>query len=107
MERMSREEAGVHVLPSEDNALLRQRIDESGLSIRRFAVEVMLREPRTIWRWLAGSPIPGVVQDWLREPQVAPWPSSDPIADLREAMQETGVCDVCGSDQDAKREQAT
>ncbi len=79
--------------------LLRQRIDESGLTARRFAVEVMIRDERTIRRWLAGNVIPHVVQDWLREPQAAPWPSSDPIGALREAMQDEGVCSVCGSDQ--------
>ncbi len=100
MERTPTEYTGPPRIASEVIDLLRQRITESGLSARRFAVEVMHRDRRTIMRWLAGSTIPGAVQDWLREPRVAPWPSSDPIADLREAMQETGVCDVCGSDQD-------
>ena len=58
-------------------ALLRRRIEESGLSGRRFALEVVLREPRTVRRWVAGaSPIPNVVVEWLQDPQVAPWPPS-------------------------------
>ena len=50
--------------------LLRQRIDESGLSARRYAMEVLLRDERTVRRWLAGdSPVPDVVLRFLeREP---------------------------------------
>jgi len=55
--------------------LLRSRIEASGLSSKRFAVEVLLREDRTIRRWLDGkSPIPKVVLQWLKQPEVAPWP---------------------------------
>lgn len=61
---------------AEQIALLERRIEESGLSARRFAVEVLLREERTVRRWLAGdNPIPGVVLDFLEEPHAAPWPS--------------------------------
>lgn len=60
---------------AEQIALLRSRIEASGLSIRRFAREVLLREPRTVQRWLAGdSPIPRMVLDWLESPEAAPWP---------------------------------
>lgn len=46
--------------------LLEQRIVESGLTVRQFALEVVLREPRTVGRWLDGtSPIPDVVVRWL------------------------------------------
>jgi hypothetical protein len=56
-------------------ALLNRRIDESGLSARRFAREVLRRDERTIRRWIAGdSPIPGEVRDFLLEPTPAPWP---------------------------------
>lgn len=53
--------------PSDDPvALLRAAIDRSGLSARRFATEVMIRDERTIRRWLAGdSPIPKEVAKWL------------------------------------------
>jgi hypothetical protein len=47
--------------------LLRAAIDSSGLSARRFAVRVLLRDERTVRRWLAGdSPVPRAVADWLR-----------------------------------------
>jgi ABC-type phosphate transport system auxiliary subunit len=46
--------------------LLRAAIEASGLSARRFAVEVLKRDERTVRRWLAGdSPIPKAVMDYL------------------------------------------
>jgi hypothetical protein len=55
--------------------LLSRRIEESGLSARRFAVDVLLRDERTIRRWLAGdSPIPKVVIGFLADPVASPWP---------------------------------
>lgn len=51
-----------------DIELLKQAIDASGLSDRRFAVEVLIRDERTVRRWLAAeSPIPKVVRDFLEE----------------------------------------
>ena len=51
---------------TEQIQLLRDRIEDSGLSVRRFALEILLREDRTVRRWLAGdSPIPRVVLEWL------------------------------------------
>lgn len=51
-------------LPAE---LLAKRIEASGLSARRFAREVLLRDERTVRRWLAGdSPIPEPVMAFLR-----------------------------------------
>lgn len=51
-----------------DSDLLRKRIEASGLSARRFAREVLLRDERTVRRWLAGdSPIPEPVMAFLRE----------------------------------------
>jgi hypothetical protein len=48
--------------------LLRSAIEASGLSARRFATDVLLRDERTVRRWLAGdSPIPEVVISWLKE----------------------------------------
>lgn len=58
-----------------DVRLLKRCIEESGLSARRFAVEVLLRDERTIRRWLAGdSPIPRVVTQFLEDPIGPPWP---------------------------------
>lgn len=53
--------------------LLRAAIDASGLSARRFAVEVLIRDERTIRRWLAGdSPIPATVIKWLETTRSPP-----------------------------------
>ena len=80
--------------------LLAERIKESGLRTAPFARDVLIREPRTVRRWLsADSPIPNRVKEWLQGPTVAPWPASTAITTLRDRMQDTGVCDVCGSDQ--------
>lgn len=47
--------------------LLRSCIKASGLSARRFAREVLIRDERTIRRWLAGdTAIPGPVRDFLK-----------------------------------------
>ena len=43
-------------------ALLRAAIAASGLSARRYAIDVLTRDERTVRRWLAGkSPIPRAV----------------------------------------------
>jgi hypothetical protein len=48
-------------------AQLRTLIERSGLSASAFARDVLIREPRTIRRWLAGdSPIPTVVVAWVK-----------------------------------------
>ena len=48
-------------------AQLRALIERSGLSASAFAREVLVREPRTLRRWLAGdSPIPMVVVQWIK-----------------------------------------
>jgi hypothetical protein len=53
---------------SDDIELLKRAIAESGLSARRFAVEVLTRDERTIRRWLDGDrPIPRVVRRKLLE----------------------------------------
>jgi hypothetical protein len=48
-----------------DAARLRVVIEASGLSARRFAVDVMSRDERTVRRWLAGEPMPPTVRAWL------------------------------------------
>ena len=51
-----------------DAELLRAAITASGLSARKFAVQVLIRDERTVRRWIAGdSPIPKAVMDKLRE----------------------------------------
>ena len=60
---------------TEQIALLGDRIEASGLSARRFAVEVLRRDERTIRRWLAGdSPMPRIVLAFLEKPSEARWP---------------------------------
>ena len=47
---------------------LQLAIKASGLSARRFATDILMRDERTIRRWLAGqSPIPAAVQRWLEQ----------------------------------------
>lgn len=47
-------------------ALLRDAIARSGLSNRKFATEILLRDERTVRRWLSGaSPIPQAVLEKL------------------------------------------
>lgn len=49
-------------------SLLQRAIAASGLSASRYAREVLVREDRTIRRWLAGkSPIPEQVIRWLEQ----------------------------------------
>lgn len=49
-----------------ERQLLAERIKASGLSARRFAVEILIRDERTVRRWLAGdSPIPKPVREFL------------------------------------------
>ncbi len=53
---------------TEQIALLRAAIERSGLSVSAFARDRLIREGRTVRRWLAGdSPIPQMVLDWLEE----------------------------------------
>jgi hypothetical protein len=48
-------------------ALLRSVIERSGKSARQYAAEVLLRDERTVRRWLAGeSPIPEPVIAFLK-----------------------------------------
>ena len=55
--------------------LLEQRIKDAGLSTSAFATNVLLRDGRTVRRWLSGeSPIPHAVMDFLTDPWVIPWP---------------------------------
>ena len=48
-------------------ALLRAAIAASGLSARRYAIDVLTRDERTVRRWLSGqSPIPQAVLRYLQ-----------------------------------------
>ena len=59
-----------------DIALLRIRIEESGLSDRKFAVQCLKRAERTIRRYLAGDvEMPAIIREMIRDPLVAPWPT--------------------------------
>ncbi len=83
---------------TEEVELLRRRLLESGLSSSRFAIERLIRQPRTVRRWLSGeSPIPAVVLEWLQDPPAAAGPPPASVGELRDRMQHTGVCDVCGA----------
>ena len=56
---------------------LRALIERSGLSASAFARDVLIREPRTIRRWLAGdSPIPAVVCEWIEAQSIRRPPRS-------------------------------
>lgn len=47
-------------------ATLRKVLESSGLSTEQYAERILLREGRTVRRWLADeSPIPRVVCRWL------------------------------------------
>jgi len=49
-----------------DPELIRAAIDASGLSARKYAEMVLVRDERTVRRWLAGdSPIPKIVREML------------------------------------------
>ncbi len=52
--------------PRTDADTLRAAIKASGLSARRFAVELMGRNERSVRRWLSGEPMPAVVLGWLK-----------------------------------------
>mgnify|MGYP003661002433 CR=1 FL=1 len=59
-----------------DIALLRVRIEESGLSDRQFAIKCLRRDERTIRRYLAGEvEMPAIIRELVRDPLVAPWPT--------------------------------
>lgn len=50
-----------------DRELLEKAIEASGFSARRFAKDVLIRDERTVRRWLAGdSPIPKPVVEFLK-----------------------------------------
>lgn len=49
-----------------DLELLRDAIRLSGLSVSRFAREIMVRSPSCVYAWLAGGSIPRVARDKLQ-----------------------------------------
>ena len=52
----------------DDKELISKAIEVSGLSVRRFAREILVREPRTVWRWLAGeNALPTAVREKAEE----------------------------------------
>ncbi len=47
-----------------DRELLSAAIKASGKSVRAFARDVLTRDPRSCWRWLAGTnPLPRAVRE--------------------------------------------
>ncbi len=51
-----------------DSELVRDAIEASGLSARRFAERIMARDERTIRRWVAGdTEIPPIARRWLED----------------------------------------
>ena len=50
---------------TESVALLRAAIQHSGLSVNRYARDVLIRDPRTVRRWLAGGVMPQAVLNKL------------------------------------------
>lgn len=65
-EKLRRVNEARAVVQSADVALLRHAIETSGLSARRFATERLIRDERTVRRWLSGkTPIPMTVVVWL------------------------------------------
>lgn len=55
-------------LPMGDVELLKAAIEASGMSAREFAVKVLVRDERTVRRWVnRDGEIPKVVADFLRE----------------------------------------
>lgn len=52
----------------EDKELVRAAIKHSRKSVTRFATEDLVREPRTVRRWLAGdAPVPQLVRRFLED----------------------------------------
>ncbi len=53
-------------MPTSDSDLLARAIQASGLSTRQFAKQVLIRDPGTVRRWLAGTlEIPTIVREHL------------------------------------------
>ena len=51
-----------------DPELLSLAIERSGLSVRQFASEKLTRDPRTVFRWLAGdNPLPKAVREYCTQ----------------------------------------
>lgn len=46
--------------------LLRNAIARSGLSDRKYATTVLIRDERSVRRWLAGDPMPKAVVEFLQ-----------------------------------------
>lgn len=52
-------------MPSDPRLRLAAVLAASGLTVTRFAADVLGRDRRTLSRWLAGETIPESVADWL------------------------------------------
>ncbi len=68
-----------------DLELLSQAITASGLTLGRFAREVLIREELTVRRWLSGeTDLPGVVRKWLHHGETKGWVP----AEMRKILQD-------------------
>jgi hypothetical protein len=68
-----------------DLELLSQAITASGLTLGRFAREVMIREELTVRRWLSGeTDLPAVVRKWLHHGETKGWAP----AEMRRVLQD-------------------
>jgi hypothetical protein len=66
--------------PVTDPELLSAAIKVSRLSVRQFARDVLVRDPRSVWRWLAGeTKLPAAVRQHC-ERLLASAPSDDASA---------------------------
>lgn len=58
----------VNLTRAEQGTMLREAIRRSGLSARQYAKQILVRDERTIRRWLSGeSPIPDAVVRFLEQ----------------------------------------
>lgn len=48
-----------------DTELLKAAITKSGLSAVRYATDILIRDPRSVRRWLAGGQLPQAVRTFL------------------------------------------
>lgn len=72
-------------------ALLLQRVDESGLSLTKFSELVLLRDARTVRRWVAkDSPIPHSVLEFVANPWRSPYPTRSRPARAPDLLPEAG-----------------
>ncbi len=80
-----------------DQNLISAAIRASGLSVRRFAADVLTRDARTVWRWLAGeNALPRAVRERC-ETILANSPENSPdFATSQQSADMTGGAEIPG-----------